>query len=92
MLGRPTIGNKPMTATERKQRQRALAKKARLPTHDHMIKALGKAVTDIAREQGMNKTLKEICSAAVVTLTAKQFDERRSTEALQRLMKGGGEN
>lgn len=92
MLGRPRIGDKPMTATERKRRQRALARKARIPTHDHMIKAIGKAVTDIARKQGMNDTLKEVSLTAAHTLAVKGFDERRSTDAIQELMGVGGTN
>lgn len=91
MVGRPTIFEKPMSGAERQRRVRAKARAAQLPHLDQMVVAIGRAVIDEGRENGINDTLKRIVERAAKNLEAKQFDVRRTTQEITKLMKGGGE-
>jgi len=89
MAGRPPIGDKPMSSTERMRRLREKAKEAGVPMRNQLLLALGRAVVEISRSESDAFDVTPVIRRAEDILIEQNFKRRPAREALNRILGGG---
>ncbi|MEG3618738.1 hypothetical protein V5T82_09745 [Magnetovibrio sp. PR-2] len=88
--GRKSIGTKPMTAAERKRRQRAKAKEMGIPSRDQVVFAFGRTLIEIMPDIKDTALLEQLEKQTAQHLSKLGFKNRLIREALQKVRSGDG--
>ena len=88
--GRKPIGEKPMTAAERKRRQRAIAQEQGIPTRDQVVAAFGRALIDLAPKIQNTSLYEQIEDRINDHLSKLGFKRRPIQNTLQQVKEGVG--